>query len=148
MCVVIRTHLDTRFFPVGKEGRHAPARWRQRRSMHRHTYHSTSASHWCPTPHGSEHILGVRYRSCPCVLETAAGVLCGSLYLYVVCIVSEGGTLILYVRVFRLYSYPSIIYVLTLTPPSGVLAKKKTFVGEQTWLVSPMIDATVVLVYE
>ena len=78
----------------------------------------------------------------------AAAVLCGSVYLYVVCFVSEGGTLFLYVRVFRLYSYASIIYVLTLTPPSGVLAKKKTFVGEQTWLVSPMIDATVVLVYE
>ena len=79
---------------------------------------------------------------------TAAAVLCGSLYLYVVCIVSEGGTLFLYVRVFRLYSNPSSIYVPTLTPPSGVLAKKKTFVGKQTWLASPMIDATAVLVYE
>ena len=67
---------------------------------------------------------------------------------YVVCIVSEGGTLFLYVRVFRLYSNPSSIYVPTLTPPSGVLAKKKTFVGKQTWLASPMIDATAVLVYE
>jgi len=35
-------------------------------------------------------------------IGTAAAVLCGSLYLYVVCIVSEGGTLFLYVRVFRL----------------------------------------------
>ena len=79
-------------------------------------------------------------------IGTAAAVLCGSSYLYVVCIVSEGGTLFLCVRVF-LYSYPSSIYVLALTPPSGVLAKKKTFVGKQTWLASPMIDATV-LVYE
>ena len=75
-------------------------------------------------------------------IGTAAAVLCGSLYLYVVCIVSEGGTLFLYVRVFRLYSNPSSIYVPTLTPPSGVLAKKKTFVGKQNWLASPMIDAT------
>ena len=58
-------------------------------------------------------------------IGTAAAVLCGSLYLYVVCIVSEGGTLFLYVRVFRLYSNPSSIYVPTLTPPAGVLAKKK-----------------------
>ena len=79
---------------------------------------------------------------------TAAAVLFGSLYLYVVCIVSEGGTLFLHVRVFRLYSYRSSVYVLTLTPPSGVLAKKKNFVGKQTWLASPVIDATVVLVYE
>ena len=57
-------------------------------------------------------------------IGTAAAVLCGSVYLYVVCNVSEGGTLFLYVRVFRLYSYASSIYVLTLTPPSGVLAKK------------------------
>ena len=56
---------------------------------------------------------------------TAAAVLCGSLYLYVVYIVSEGGTLFLCVRVCRLYSNPSTIYVLTPTPPSGVLAKKK-----------------------
>ena len=35
-------------------------------------------------------------------IGTAAAVVCGSLYLYVVCIVSEGGTLFLYVRVFRL----------------------------------------------
>ena len=35
-------------------------------------------------------------------IETAAAVRWGSLYLYVVCIVSEGGTLFLYVRVFRL----------------------------------------------
>ena len=76
-------------------------------------------------------------------IGTATAVLRGSLYLYVVCIVSEGGTLFLYVRVFRLYSCPSSIYVLTLTPPSGVLAKeKKSFVGKQTWLASPMIDAT------
>ena len=81
-------------------------------------------------------------------IGTATAVLCGSLYLYVVCIVSGGGTLFLYVRVFRLYSYASPIYVLTLTPLSGVLAKKKTFVGKQTWLASPMIDATIVLVYE
>ena len=79
---------------------------------------------------------------------TAAAVPCGSLYQYVVCIVSEGGRLLLHVRVFRVYSYPLSIYVLTLTPLSGVLAKKKTFVGKQTWLASPMIDATVVLVYE
>ena len=46
ICVVIRTHLDTRFFPVGgEEGRHASARWRRRRSMHRHTCHSTSTPH-------------------------------------------------------------------------------------------------------
>ena len=81
-------------------------------------------------------------------IGTAAAVLCSSLYLYVVCIVSEGGTLFLYVRVFRLKSYPSSIYVPTLTPPSGVVAKKKTFVRKQTWLASPMIDATVVLVSE
>ena len=35
-------------------------------------------------------------------IGTAAAVLRGSLYLYVVCIVSEGGMLFLYVRVFRL----------------------------------------------
>ena len=79
---------------------------------------------------------------------TAAAVLCGSLYLYVVCIVSEGGTLFLYVREFRLYSNPSFIYVPTLTPPSGVLAKEINFGGTQIWLPSPMIDVTVVLVYE
>ena len=128
MYILIVTHLDTRFFPMGgKEGRHAPARWRQRRSMHRHTYHSTSTSHWCPTPHESEHILGVRYRSCPCVLERPRQ-FCVVRYTYtkyVVCIVSEGGTPFLYVRWFRLYSYPSSIYVVALTPPSGVLAKKK-----------------------
>ena len=60
----------------------------------------------------------------------AAAVLCGSLYLYVVCIVSECGTLFLYVRVFRLYSNPSSIYVPTLTPPSGVLAKKINLRGK------------------
>ena len=81
-------------------------------------------------------------------IGTAAAVLCGSFYPYVLCIVSEGGTLFLYVRVFRLYSNPSSIYVPTLIPPSGVLAKKKNLRGKQSWLASPMIDATVVLVYE
>ena len=81
-------------------------------------------------------------------IGTAAAVLCGSLYLYVVYIVSEGGTLFLYVRVFRLYSKPSSIYVPTLTPPSGVLDKKKKLRRKQAWLTSPMIDATVVLEYE
>ena len=71
---------------------------------------------------------------------TTAAALCGSLYLYVVCIVSESGTLFLCVRVFRLYSSPPSIYVLTLTPPSAVLPKK--IVGKQTWLASLMIDAT------
>ena len=82
-------------------------------------------------------------------IGTAAAVLCGSLYLYVVCIVSEGGTLFLYVRVFRLYSYPSSIYVLTLTPPSGVIAKKKNLRGK-TNLASIADDLCnrVVLVYE
>ena len=35
-------------------------------------------------------------------IGTAAAVLCGSFYLYVVYIVIESGTLFLYVRVFRL----------------------------------------------
>ena len=81
-------------------------------------------------------------------IGTAAAVLCGSLYLYVVCIVSEGGTLFLYVRVFRLYSYLSSIYVLTLTPPSGALAKKN--LRGKTNLASIPDDRCnkVVLVYE
>ena len=80
---------------------------------------------------------------------TAAAVPCGSLYQYVVCIVSEGGRLLLHVRVFRVYSYPLSIYVLTLTLPSGVLGKKKTFRGK-TNLASIPDDRCnrVVLVHE
>ena len=44
---------------AGASDKHAPA----------YVCHSTSNPHWCPTPHEAEHILGVRYPSCPCVLE-------------------------------------------------------------------------------
>ena len=81
MCVVIRTHLDTRFFPV--------------RGFDRYVVH--------------RHVMCVLIRS---------------------------------------YLDTRFSYVPTLTPPSGVLAKKKNLRGKQTWLASPMIDATIVLVYE
>ena len=70
----------------------------------------------------------------------AASVLCGSLYLYVVCIVSEGGTLLLYVRVFRLYFIH--LRANSYAPIGCTSQKKKAFVGKQTWLASPVIDAT------
>ena len=79
---------------------------------------------------------------------TAAVVLCGSLYLYVVCIVREGWNAVP-ICASVLYSHPSSIYVLTLTPPSGVLAKKKNLHGK-TNLASIPDDRynKVVLVYE
>ena len=75
-------------------------------------------------------------------IGTAAAVLCGSFYPYVLCIVSEGGTLFLYVRVFRL---TRTLHPSTCPLPSGAL---ENLCGKQTWLASPMVDATVVLVYE
>ena len=150
MCVVIRTHLDTRFFPVGGEkGSHAPARWRRRRSMHRHACHSTSTPPdtacvgtfpGCALP-----VMSMR------IGTTAAAVLCGSLYLYmwyVSCVRVERCSYTKYVRVFRLYSYSSSIYVLTFTPPSGVLAKKKNLRGKTMASIPDDRCNRVVLVYE
>ena len=78
-------------------------------------------------------------------IGTAAPVL-WALYLYVVCILSEGGTLFLYVRVFRLTQtlHPSTCQLLR---PIGCTSRQNLR-GKQTWLASPMIDAIVVLVYE
>ena len=50
---------------AGASDKHAPA----------YVCHSTSNPHWCPTPH--EAILGVRYPSCPCVLERTRRVCVG-----------------------------------------------------------------------
>ena len=72
---------------------------------------------------------------------TAAAVLCGSLYLYVVCTVSEGGTLFLYVRVVVLFK-PFIHLCANSYTPIGCTSQEKNLRGKQTWLASPMIDAT------
>ena len=67
-------------------------------------------------------------------IGTAAAVLCGSFYLYVVCIVSEGGTLFLYVRVVRLARtfHPSPCQLLR--PHRVHEPRKKTFVGNKLGL--------------
>ena len=110
LCVVIRAYLDTRFSPVEGGGRkEARAGTLAPATKHAPAYicHSTSTS--------ALPVMSTR-------IGTAAAVLCGSFYLYVVCIASEGGTLFLYVSS---YSNLSSIYVPTLTPPSGARAKKK-----------------------
>ena len=104
MRVVIRAYLDTRFFSVGggrrreaRAGTLAPA------TTHAPAYMSLNISFtlvpdtaWGRTyPGCALPVMSMR-------IGTAMAVLCGSLYLYVVCIASEGGTLFRYVRVFRL----------------------------------------------
>ena len=155
MCVVIRTHLDTRFFPRGGRGREACAGTLAPATKHAPAYMSLNFYFTLvpdTAPHESEHILGVHYRSCPCVLEQRPRQFCVVRYTYtryVVCIVSEGGTLFLHVRVFRLYSYPSSIYVLTLTPPSDVPATKKKLRGKTNLASIPNDRCNrVVIVYE
>ena len=146
MCVVTRAYLDPRFFPVGGgEGRHAPARCASDEActgihvtqllLHTGARHrmSRNISWVCSTGHAHAYWNG-RGSSVWFVIPIC------------LCIASESGMLFLYVRVFRRYSNPSSIYVPTLTPPSGVVAKKKNLRGKT--LASPMIDATVVLVHE
>ena len=79
-------------------------------------------------------------------IRTAAAVLCGSFHLYVICIVSEGGTLFLCVRALL---EPFIQVRANSYAPIGCTSQdKKNLRGTRSLASVPMIGATAVLEYE
>ena len=149
MCVVIRTYLDTRFFPIGgvKGG--------TRR-------HADASDEACTGIHVTQRLphTGPRYR-----MSRNISLVCATGHVHAYWN-SRGSSVRFVIPICGIYrergwnAVPMCASVSSLLEPFNHLRvnsnapigctsqEKKTFVGKKTWLASPMIDTAVVLVYE